>query len=208
MRNFTVVENKTSWPTDELTPLLNLAWDTVAKGPIRAIRSKIRIAHTRRSTYHTSFLEDGVIRIAVRPPGQTAAVNVGRTVRCADTNELLVYLFAWTFAGVLSPRQYIAARASEALTEYRKRAAQIVERQVAIVAMREQRDGAKLAKAVFDEMRLNSYDYKLSRLEAMEANWKRKAKLAATKLRTLRRRKSALQAAQTRKQRQPEIVTA
>lgn len=202
--------NDSKYPTDELMPLLRLAWNTAAaEMPVKPTQTyPLRIGTTRTGTWHyrwtsTNFGGTSAV-ICVLKPGIKGRFPVWfNTIQLNDVNEVIVALAAWTFICLFRKARLAHTMARTAVEEYRK---QNVAAKVEAVRQRKQKKAdMAFGKMILDDMESQTLEFKLKKIERSRKTWERKLKLATTKLRTLRRREAALKAADARRQREPLV---
>lgn len=207
------VTNESSRDLAEVMPLLRVAYDSVkpeiTTPPVRPL--PVTLGDTRKRTWMCRWK---------RNAGQnTATLNFSKPCRnfhntaigpvaLTSMNEVIVAVAAWTFASILVKPALGEACARDAVQTYRQNRA-VVDGQIAAVAQaKKDKEGDAFAAMVFDGLEKSTLAYKLSQIEKKEKVWLRKFRLAETKLKALRRSRSALIAADKRKQQTTEAQVA
>lgn len=202
------ITNESSRPTDELMPLLRVAYasakDEFHRPCDRLHPIKLKIGRTRtRMWCCRSNYDSGTICFS--NPGrfdrdQTAVGNQ----HCDGINEVIIGVAAWVFSVAKGGGLVAQACTRDAVLHYRAHKAEIDGQIAAVIQWKKDREGEAFAREVFDGLEQSKLEYKLAQIEKKEKVWLRKHKLATTKLKSLRRSRSALIAADKRKQRTQE----
>ena len=189
-----IVKNGTETNDAALRVLLAIAW-TAAYGDRGTRPVNFKVGYARCSNWRCRWKnwENTATLLTHRkhPRGVLGGVP------CHNFNELFAGMAAWSIAGILRTRD-TAAAASEAIYTVRERGQDIVEAMDAAMRRGEEREKAAFAREIMRNMERDSLEYKLKQIEAQEKIWLRKSRLAETKLKKLRRRRSALVAADKR----------
>ena len=202
------ITNESSRPTDEIMPLLRVAYASAKdefKRPcsrVQPIRLKIGRTRTRMWYCKTNY-DSGTICFSNPGRYDRQQTEVGNQP-CDGINEVIVGVAAWVFAAVKGGSLVAQACTRDAVQHYRAHKAEIDAQVAAVVQRKKDREGEAFAKEVFEGLEQSKLDYKLSQIEKKEKVWQRKLNLATTKLKSLRRSRSALIAADKRKQRTQE----
>lgn len=198
---FVKITNNSRWNTDELAPLLRVAWAS-AKDEFKRPCNKVQpfhltIGRTRTNIWHCKSGYDSA-KVCFADPGNRGATRIGST-ETQNMSETIIGVAAWVFAS--SKGAFLVAQACcrDAVLTYRANQAKIDAEVAAVVQAKKDKAGDAFAAMVFDGLEKSTLDYKLSQIDSKERVWLRKLKLAQTKLKTLRRRRAALIAADKRK---------
>jgi len=204
--------NESKRPTDELMPLLRVAYASAKDEfhrPCNKLQPiRLKIGRTRRRMWFCrSSYDNGTICFS--DPGrfdhqQTAIGNQP----CDGINEVIVGVAAWVFSVAKGGGLVAQACTRDAVQHYRAHKAEIDGQIAAVVQWKKDREGEAFAREVFVCLKQSKLDYRLAQIEKKEKVWQRKLKLATTKLKSLRRSRSALIAADKRKQRTIEAQVA
>lgn len=196
-----MIKNKSAYETEKLRPLLDLAFREARRESRSSLRAvSIALNRTRSRTYCCSFASGAAVLSLTSDPGRCRYFPVRFSyLKCADLNEVVVAASAWLFARSTGCNWALSISVSAtALTAYRKTAEE-VKAKIEAVKSAEEKALDEFAETVFEEMERSTLDFKLSKIDRLEKVWRRKFKLAETKLQTLKRRRSALIAADNRK---------
>ena len=201
--------NESSYPLDEVMPIMRAAYQVVKPEintpPARPL--PVTLEHTRSRTWMCKWNRNAggnTARLLFAKPGNKSIdTGIGGIELCSMT-EVMLAVSAWTFAAVLCRPALGAHCAREALRVYRCNPAEIDGAIASAVQAKKDKASEAFAKKVFDGFEQSRLEYKLGKLEQKEQVWQRKLKLATTKIKSLRRKKAALRAAETRRQRKLE----
>ncbi|MGV0949320.1 MAG: hypothetical protein ACOYB3_01515 [Azonexus sp.] len=210
------IDNNSHWQTDEIMPLLQVAWNSARpefKRPCDArMPLMLAIGNTRRRAWYCKIRPD-YARLAFSAPGARDGHNsqVG-TTPVQGMNEIIIGVAAWCFiaakGNMQTTKQVCQAVTRDAVREYRSHKAEVDAKIASIIQGKKDKEGEEFAREVFDGLEKSTLEYKLSQIEKKEKVWRRKLALANTKLKSLRRKKAAIVAADTRKKRKEAQVAA
>lgn len=202
---FRIAENKTPLPNAAWFPILNLAYAVAFanRKPSyvpRTINVRLRPILI---TWYGRYDDDGVMLGFSKNVMASRAVNthIG-TTPCLSFSEMVAGVAAWMFAGCMGHgqnRNMLASVTREAIMTARAKPDLEAKMEEAIKTALEKPNLA-FARQVLRNMEHSSLDYKLAQIAKKEKAWQRKLKLAQTKLAKLARSRSALIAADKRKQ--------
>ena len=205
------IVNKSRWQTDEIMPLLNVAFAsarTEFKRPCTRLQPfRLTIGRTRSRTWHCKSNCDSAT-ICFADPGKGRIQTAIGNQPCTSMSEVIIGVAAWVFASGKGAGLVAQACTRDAVLTYRERATEVEAKINAVIQRKKDKVGAAFAQEVFDGIEQSTLDFKMAKLNEMEQIWLRKLKLATTKIKSLRRRKAALRAAETRKQRKSEAQVA
>jgi hypothetical protein len=196
------ITNKSLWRTEELMPLLQVAW-AAAKPEFKFGENapiSLTIKRTRTRSWCCRYTPYHII-IGIADPGKRDENHVSSIGMCKvrGMNEIIVGVAAWCFAAANGAGKCALAVTRDAVSEYRD-AQEDVDAKVAAAAQKRIDDEAEaFSEKVFQDYKKTTLAYKLSKVDTLMARWNRKIKLAETRLKTLRRRRAALIAAETRR---------
>lgn len=211
MKHVTIT-NESRYPTDEVLPLIRVAWQSAKPEFKRTIGAhnpiKLTLKQCRRRLWHCRIGYDSA-RMAFAAPGTKADYETAvGTTPVKGMNEVIVGVAAWCLVAAGGNSLVAQSVTRDAVAYYRGHKNDIDAQIAAAVQRRQSKVEGEFARQVFTEFEQSTFDYKMAKLVASEKAWERKLKLATTKLKTLRRRKTALRAAQTRKGRSNEALPA
>jgi hypothetical protein len=202
MKHVTII-NKSRWPTDELMPLLRVAWAAASPEFRRPCDERhgllLTISRTRRRAWCCRILHDSATMAFDDPGARDGHGSAIGSMEVQGMNEIVVALSAWCMVAAKGGSAVAQAVSREAVQSYRASKAQVDAQVAAAAQAKVDREGAKFARAVFKDMERSSLEYRLAQIDKRAKTWERTIKLATTKLKTLRRRRAALIAADTRK---------
>lgn len=206
MKNIEII-NRSQFPTDELMPLLRVAYAAVKpeinfppKKPYR-----VCVGHTRSRQWMMAWRRrrdcsyDAELMFA--KPNRLFSETAIQSISLRNRNEMVIAVSAWAFAALMAREEVCRSCAADAIMAYRSDQAAVDGAIARVVQRKQEAQGAEFASMVFSEVAKNSLEHKLAALDKKEKVWLRKFKLAQTKLKSLRRSRSALIAADKRKQR-------
>lgn len=207
------ITNKSGYPMDEIMPIMRAAYRSV-KPEITVLPAKplpVTLEHTRSRTWMCRWGHSrgqNTARILFAKPGHKFRDTAIGPIELRSMTEVMLAVSAWTFAAILCRPALGESCAKDALQAYRANPTEIDGAIAGAVQAKKDKASEEFSSMVFDGIEKSSLDYKLSQIEKKEKAWQRKLKLATTKLKTLRRRRSALLAADKRKQRRMEAQVA
>ena len=190
-----IISNETDRSNEALRVLLLIAWHA-ARGDSDERPINFKFAYTRRSLWRCRYSNFGLPATILIRRGDVHGNIAG--IECRNFNEVFVGLTAWTIANLHKTRDVHLA-ASEAIYAAKDKGADLEQAMAAADGRKEERQRQAFAREVMRNMQKNSLEFKLKRIEAQEKIWLRKTRLAATKLKGLRRRRASLIAADKRK---------
>lgn len=212
MKHVTII-NKSQFPLDEIMPILRAAYRSVkpeiTRPPVRPL--PVTLEHTRKRTWMCKWNRNAgqnTARLLFSKPGRTFHETAVGDLPLHSMTEVILAVSAWTFASILAKPALGRSCASAALQEYRNNPAALDGVVSAAAQLKKDREGDAFASMIFKQMEESTLDHKLAEIAKKEKVWLRKARLAETKLKSLRRRRSALLAADKRKRQTTEAQVA
>lgn len=208
MKHVTIT-NTSRWKTDEIAPLLQVAWASAKpefKRPAFLCGLRLRINSTRTRAW-CCRTHQGHATLSFAAPGRfdNVVTQVG-TTPVHGMSEVIVAVAAWVFVAANGGGRFSQSVSRDAVHTYRQHKVEVDAKIAAVIQRKKDKIGESFAQEVFDGFEQSKLSYKLNKLEEKEQVWQRKLKLATTKIKSLRRRKAALQAAETRRQRKLEAL--
>lgn len=203
MKNIKII-NKSQLPLNEVMPIFRAAYQVV-KPEIKLPQDRVvllTLEHTRRRTWMCRWnrgATQSTARMLFAKPGKKFSNTSIGPLELKSMTEVMLAVSAWTFAAVLARPALGCSCARDALHDYRSNPGLLDGAISSARQLKIERDSDAFASAVFQGMKNSSLDHKLSQIEKKEKAWLRKLRLAETKLKSLRRSRSALLAADKRK---------
>lgn len=206
-KRFSIAVNKTEVPTAVYNVLLNFALKVVyrdAPNHRRGPTYRITVNRCTRTLFmgrFAGFAGSKAFRLGFKEPSRckSYASHLGETP-FGTFNEMVVGIAAWMFAqDMLGDSRRTRAISHDAIVEAQQHAEALAAEVAEAEAREKSKEGQKFARVIFGNMERQSLEYRLKQLDNQEKVWQRKFKLATTKLKGLRRRRSALIAADKRK---------
>lgn len=201
--------NESSYPLDEVMPIMRAAYRTV-KPEIKIPPARplpVTLEHTRTRTWMCKWKRNAgqnTARLLFAKPGNKDIDTGIGCIELRSMTEVMLAVSAWTFAAILCRPALGEPCARESLRAYRNDPSEVDGAIASAVQAKQDKVGEAFAKEVFEGFEQSKLDYRLAQIATKEKVWLRKQKLATTKLKSLRRRRSALIAADKRKQRTQE----